>query len=165
MHFKAPSPPPHPPGCLKEKVLLPLWCFPRYPFTDLGQIHLVLAAQLIQGQLMVILGKGRQVALGKKPERVSRMHLRAVGARQGSKEHSRPVQASRSARAAGAALPVWETFPGPGRVGWGSPWPPPSSARPAPSLSVSSCRPHFPQWWLQASTPGRPAGGRENLGS
>lgn len=61
-----------------------------------------------------------------------------------------------------AAVPGRGPFPV-ARVGrlWASPWPPPSSAHPAPSPSVSSCRPHSPQWWLQASTLGQPAGGRE----
>lgn len=64
----------------------------------------------------------------------------------------------RGRRAAGT--PVFHDLPG----GLGrSPWPPPSSARQAPSLSASSCRPHSPQWWLLASTRGRPAGvGRES---
>lgn len=44
---------------------------------------------------------------------------------------------------------------------WASPWPPPFSARPAPSPSASSCRLHSLQWWLQARTRVRPAGGRE----
>lgn len=65
-----------------------------------------------------------------------------------------------SPRAPGCGDPVFHNLPG----GLGhSPWPPPSSARQAPSLSASSCHPHSPQWWLLGSTRGRPAGvGRES---
>lgn len=47
------------------------------------------------------------------------------------------------------------------RASWSLPWQPPSSAHPAPSLSVSSCHPHSPQWWRQASTHALPTKGRE----
>lgn len=47
------------------------------------------------------------------------------------------------------------------RASWSLPWQPPSSAHPAPSLSASSCHPHSPQWWRQASTHALPTKERE----
>lgn len=51
--------------------------------------------------------------------------------------------------------------PPPLKALWSLPWQPPSSAHRAPSLSVSSCHPHFPQWWQQASTHALPEKGRD----
>lgn len=93
-----------------------------------------------------------------------RMHMMAPtgrGAKQGAWEGW--ARSCLSALGCGAALLAWDPFSiaWPGGL-WYSPWPPPFSAHPAPSPSVSSCRPHSPQWWLQESTRVQSAGEKES---
>lgn len=130
---------------------------PDTPFTDLDR-SIPGTCGPAHPRTACILGKGKQVALGKKAERF-RMHLRALGAQQGSKGACRLCRHP-GVHGLRAALPAtaWQ-----GRLGLTM-----ATSFFSSSSSFSFCfflSLYFPQWWPQASTHGWPAGGREDLES